>query len=73
MGELFVREQTIASEKPEGEAQIHEAQQEVAGMEMTRTGEGKCKKAVAITEKFCGTCGTKNSHYDAEAYNTRPR
>jgi predicted amidophosphoribosyltransferase len=33
----------------------------------------KCKKLVAITEKFCGTCGTKNPHYDANAFNTRPR
>ena len=34
---------------------------------------GKCKGLVAITEKFCGTCGTKNSYYDAVAYGTRPR
>ena len=34
---------------------------------------GKCKGLVAITDKFCGTCGTKNSHYDAVAYSTRPR
>lgn len=31
------------------------------------------KKPVAIAEKFCGTCGTKNPHYDVEAYSTRPR
>jgi len=34
---------------------------------------GKCKKPIDITEKFCGACGTKNPHYNAEAYNTRPR
>jgi predicted amidophosphoribosyltransferase len=33
----------------------------------------KCKKPIDITEKFCGTCGTKNPHYNAEAYNTHPR
>ena len=34
---------------------------------------GKCKGLVAITDKFCGTCGTKNPHYDAVAYNTHAR
>ena len=33
----------------------------------------KCKKPVVIIEKFCGTCGTKNPHYDAKAFNRHPR
>ena len=27
----------------------------------------KCKKPIVIMAKFCGTCGTKNPHYDAGA------
>ncbi|MGD8545716.1 MAG: hypothetical protein PVH12_06020 [Candidatus Bathyarchaeota archaeon] len=27
----------------------------------------KCKNHVVIMEKFCGSCGTKNPHYDASA------
>ena len=33
----------------------------------------KCKRLVDITMKFCESCGTKNSHYDAAVYNTHPR
>jgi ribonucleoside-diphosphate reductase alpha chain len=46
MGELFVRESAIVSEKAEGEIQIHEAQNEDAGRENTKSGEGKSGKAV---------------------------
>ena len=34
---------------------------------------GKCKKLVAVAEKFGGTCGTENPHYDAKAYSTHVR